>query len=134
MLCRDLCIFFFSSRRRHTRCALVTGVQTCALPILSTALSSFDVPQDWKIREDIFLSYVKADLDTNIGSVGLTGNFGVQAVYTDQSSGGFRAAAPQVTTGAGGGTRSEEHTSEFQSLMRISYAVFCLKKKKIAIT
>src|SRR3546814_19885994 len=28
-----VCIFFFSSRRRHTRCALVTGVQTCALPI-----------------------------------------------------------------------------------------------------
>src|SRR3546814_8392621 len=27
------CSFFFSSRRRHTRCALVTGVQTCALPI-----------------------------------------------------------------------------------------------------
>src|SRR3546814_8726255 len=27
------CVFFFSSRRRHTRCALVTGVQTCALPI-----------------------------------------------------------------------------------------------------
>src|SRR3546814_9575721 len=29
--------------------------------------------------------------------------------------------------------RSEEHTSELQSLMRISYAVFCLKKKKITI-
>src|SRR3546814_8395045 len=28
------------------------------------------------------------------------------------------------------GSRSEEHTSELQSLMRISYAVFCLKKKK----
>src|SRR3546814_7231231 len=28
-------MFFFSSRRRHTRCALVTGVQTCALPICS---------------------------------------------------------------------------------------------------
>src|SRR3546814_6538764 len=28
-----LFIFFLSSRRRHTRCALVTGVQTCALPI-----------------------------------------------------------------------------------------------------
>src|SRR3546814_2887675 len=27
------CLFFYSSRRRHTRCALVTGVQTCALPI-----------------------------------------------------------------------------------------------------
>src|SRR3546814_3484922 len=29
----DCCLVFFSSRRRHTRCALVTGVQTCALPI-----------------------------------------------------------------------------------------------------
>src|SRR3546814_5775412 len=29
--------FFFSSRRRHTRCALVTGVQTCALPICGSA-------------------------------------------------------------------------------------------------
>src|SRR3546814_7532691 len=28
-----VCFFFFSSRRRHTRCALVTGVQTCALQI-----------------------------------------------------------------------------------------------------
>src|SRR3546814_8145741 len=30
----SIIFFFFSSRRRHTRCALVTGVQTCALPIL----------------------------------------------------------------------------------------------------
>src|SRR3546814_5193000 len=30
-------LFFFSSRRRHTICALVTGVQTCALPICSAA-------------------------------------------------------------------------------------------------
>src|SRR3546814_5141526 len=30
--------FFFSSRRRHTRCALVTGVQTCALPIFDAAV------------------------------------------------------------------------------------------------
>src|SRR3546814_10919657 len=30
-------LFFFSSRRRHTRCALVTGVQTCALPIFEIA-------------------------------------------------------------------------------------------------
>src|SRR3546814_7318738 len=29
-------VFFFSSRRRHTRCALVTGVQTCALPIFDS--------------------------------------------------------------------------------------------------
>src|SRR3546814_10630614 len=32
-------IFFFSSRRRHTRCALVTGVQTCALPIFVVAFA-----------------------------------------------------------------------------------------------
>src|SRR3546814_5405610 len=33
----SLCVvlFFFASRRRHTRCALVTGVQTCALPIFA---------------------------------------------------------------------------------------------------
>src|SRR3546814_18389124 len=32
-MCVVYFVFFFSSRRRHTRCALVTGVQTCALPI-----------------------------------------------------------------------------------------------------
>src|SRR3546814_6398039 len=31
---------FFSSRRRHTRCALVTGVQTCALPILTDTIAA----------------------------------------------------------------------------------------------
>src|SRR3546814_8040131 len=50
-LSRDIMLLFFSSRRRHTRCALVTGVQTCALPISNstgwwTALSSpFDTAQ-----------------------------------------------------------------------------------------
>src|SRR3546814_7032235 len=34
-ICLCEILFFFSSRRRHTRCALVTGVQTCALPILN---------------------------------------------------------------------------------------------------
>src|SRR3546814_1823338 len=33
-------LFFFSSRRRHTRCALVTGVQTCALPIFNSFTSN----------------------------------------------------------------------------------------------
>src|SRR3546814_2301963 len=37
-------IFFFSSRRRHTRCALVTGVQTCALPISAHFLDGFGHP------------------------------------------------------------------------------------------
>src|SRR3546814_5636550 len=47
-------LFFFSSKRRHTRCALVTGVQTCALPIypngfeLKAALSArYGVPAAW---------------------------------------------------------------------------------------
>src|SRR3546814_6191736 len=37
-------VFFFSSRRRHTRCALVTGVQTCALPI--SKIAPFEPEQD----------------------------------------------------------------------------------------
>src|SRR3546814_8897922 len=48
---------------------------------------------------------------------------------------GQRAAKCEFTTGQRAAkceftTRSEEHTSELQSIMRISYAVFCLKKKK----
>src|SRR3546814_670154 len=40
MDCMICFLFFFSSRRRHTRCALVTGVQTCALPIFIAELSA----------------------------------------------------------------------------------------------
>src|SRR3546814_6497511 len=43
VVCVVLCVyvycFFFSSRRRHTICALVTGVQTCALPISETRIA-----------------------------------------------------------------------------------------------
>src|SRR3546814_5518072 len=50
-------VFFFSSRRRHTRCALVTGVQTCALPISGGAESfardgRFPRPQRSRKAED----------------------------------------------------------------------------------
>src|SRR3546814_17328332 len=38
-------LFFFSSRRRHTRCALVTGVQTCALPILIVSRKTNEILQ-----------------------------------------------------------------------------------------
>src|SRR3546814_1954266 len=44
--------------------------------------------------------------------------------------GAGQAPARRRSGAAGVGGRSEEHTSELQSLMRISYAVFCLKKKK----
>src|SRR3546814_8222903 len=50
-----------------------------------------------------------------------------------RSNRGYTAAAPRSAGWRScrrGSTRSEEHTSELQSLMRISYAVFCLKKKK----
>src|SRR3546814_2592351 len=45
-----------------------------------------------------------------------------------------KAGGKVVVAGAGAAdSRSEEHTSELQSLMRISYAVFCLKKKKLHV-
>src|SRR3546814_5790210 len=44
--------------------------------------------------------------------------------------GAGRAVQPRVGRGLAGVVRSEEHTSELQSRMRSSYAVFCLKKKK----
>src|SRR3546814_10467483 len=56
----------------------------------------------------------------NSGSLPLNGKLGKGELAE-------RAAALRASLD---GTRSEEHTSELQSLMRISYAVFCLKKKK----
>src|SRR3546814_6323895 len=41
--------FFFSSRRRHTRCALVTGVQTCALPIFLACTGK--TPERYLVQE-----------------------------------------------------------------------------------
>src|SRR3546814_2156134 len=51
MLCVVFLLFFFSSRRRHTRCALVTGVQTCALPI-SVGLAERPPGQRFDARSD----------------------------------------------------------------------------------
>src|SRR3546814_9766960 len=47
---------------------------------------------------------------------------------------GSGAISARIANGARTAIRSEEHTSELQSLMRISYAVFCLKKKKNTTT
>src|SRR3546814_6642921 len=56
------------------------------------------------------------------------GNDGLNTVvpYADP---GYRRARPSLAVARDQIIRSEEHTSELQSLMRISYAVFCLKKK-----
>src|SRR3546814_4503183 len=65
-----------------------------------------------------------------------TAGHGAVALQRLAKSGPPRIAAPgpriaaEHSTLAQRTTRSEEHTSELQSLMRISYAVFCLKKKK----
>src|SRR3546814_4297676 len=51
-------MFFFSSRRRHTRCALVTGVQTCALPIyfLGVEREQRLVPVEQRVSEQIIFA------------------------------------------------------------------------------
>src|SRR3546814_5928588 len=124
---RVLCyivIFFFSSRRRHTRCALVTGVQTCALPV----------------------NRIVSVMMCGSGHRRFAG--GRAAPHAACRRRGRRGSAPPPRTerrsrrrGAGGhgrrrasrrccDRRPEEHTSELQSLMRISYAFSYLKKKK----
>src|SRR3546814_10534828 len=106
-----MCTFvFFSSRRRHTRCALVTGVQTCALPISGSPAPFMDMMRRRK-KEKGHTSW--HSYHRRSGRV--TGR--TQAPILK---------IPTMPCLA----RSEEHTSELQSLMRISYAVFCLKKKK----
>src|SRR3546814_3373443 len=54
----------------------------------------------------------------------------LSAWFFDDSAAGIAAAQVSAALLLLLGLRSEEHTSELQSLMRISYAVFCLKKKK----
>src|SRR3546814_6127412 len=107
--------FFFSSSRRHTRCALVTGVQTCAPPISST--TPCDPSASYGGTRDAAKSPRNAG-----GRCARKNHSGSRIWHRDQ-------VAPPDTRHRRR-VRSEEHTSELQSLMRISYAVFCLKKKK----
>src|SRR3546814_4994091 len=107
-------LFFFSSRRRHTICALVTGVQTCALPIFGELrLGGRFGLADAAVLVDVEFHHAVAAMAAVVRAVAMP-----QLV----------ARQPAVLVLVG--LRSEEHTSELQSLMRISYAVFCLKKKK----
>src|SRR3546814_109229 len=236
------CFFFFSSRRRHTRCALVTGVQTCALPISASpprgpspgsgrsgnigksaherpqttsastwgasrattwtsiglpsisasalsepkrlaappasiapriftgtpSQSSFakaeahprmDRPTFRRIAEDILIALIgkigpaHIDLDRigqPISQIKRSKNIGIEPnhrcwinveihivpradiaepkAHRQAIEAGIRAERRRMPRPAG--FRSEEPTSELQSLMRISYSVFCLKKKR----
>src|SRR3546814_3579202 len=103
-------LLFCSSRRRHTRCALGTGVQTCALPIWSTGARALcRGARTTSATLGRFLLRHVIDAVTEVVDIVVQ-----ELVRCAISSGAWR---------------SEEHTSELQSLMRISYAVFCLKKK-----
>src|SRR3546814_8903060 len=121
--------FFFSSRRRHTRCALVTGVQTCALPICSiTRLTTQwqDEARAFAARDLSEADYVYLWVDGIHLKVRLEQEKLCLLVMI-----GVRADGRKELVALSDGyreSRSEEHTSELQSLMRNSYAVFCLKK------
>src|SRR3546814_7941859 len=91
---------------------------------------------DWKARnaENVVHGFVRATgtggfivgcylYDTALGSELVRQGFEIQP-------GDWRRAAHKCADAIYSRLRSEEHTSELQSLMRISYAVFCLKKKK----
>src|SRR3546814_20026451 len=64
LLFAGVIVFFFSSRRRHTRCALVTGVQTCALPIYFSSNASASA-YTWV--DGYALSNVRAGFRTEAG-------------------------------------------------------------------
>src|SRR3546814_7629721 len=75
--------FFFSSRRRHTRCALVTGVQTCALPILTRirtngTLITAELARDLKAAGlgGCLVDVMGAHAATHDGMTGTPGSFG----------------------------------------------------------
>src|SRR3546814_8463671 len=133
-------MFFFSSRRRHTRCALVTGVQTCALPI------SVPIAADLADHDGLgaFVAAARAALGgpidglVNSASVFRFDEPPLESGALFESLARVNVTAPVLLASLlatqddledGAIVRSEEHTSELQSLMRISYAVFCLKKK-----
>src|SRR3546814_2900189 len=144
-------MFFFSSRRRHTRCALVTGVQTCALPISTQRAAAapggvgdkvvvaFDTnvspklpwtfkPENHEDRIDIGARDMAFFLATNDSDHPITGTATFN-VTPAQASKYFTKIECFCFTEQTLAPRSEEHTSELQSLMRTPYAVFCFKKK-----
>src|SRR3546814_4668739 len=113
-MCLFLLCFFFSSRRRHTRCALVTGVQTCALPILFGTIVH---------RPKLIV------LDEPFSGLDAINQGRLEHLIREEAAEGATIIFSTHVIAHAERLRSEEHTSELQSLMRISYAVFCLKKK-----
>src|SRR3546814_3254247 len=127
-------MLFVPCRRRHTRCALVPGVQTCALPISSRASSTAASGARSATISVSVASSSPAIICRHHGIRCLRSRLrrALPTRATSQTlSAGWSGCPPAASGRALRQHRSEEHTSELQSLMRISYAVFCLKKKKI---
>src|SRR3546814_9494502 len=138
-------MFLFSSRRRHTICALVTGVQTCALPISDSWLrerAREGLLERFKLitlaaEEDVYWQRLDYELGI-IEKMGFAGYFLVVSDFIEWAKQNGCPVGPGRGSGAGSlvayaikiTDRSEEHTSELQSLMSISYSGFCLNKKK----
>src|SRR3546814_4613888 len=130
-------LFFFSSRRRHTRCALVTGVQTCALPIwrgkICRAKKKSPPPLRGRVGWGDASTYAVGNLHAGFGVILRRARMQLDAegrrllgLHRAPERGFLRhlgALAPE-RFGDLVGRRSEEHTSELQSLMRNSYDVF----------
>src|SRR3546814_1682137 len=120
--------------RRHTSCALVTGVQTCALPIYVALQLLGLMFEKFLARRGSNLTIIGATSgDTGSAAINaVAGREGVDIFMIHPSGRVSDVQRRQMTTVRAPNVhniRSEEHTSELQSLMRISYAVFCLKKK-----
>src|SRR3546814_5000960 len=139
-------MFFFSSRRRHTRCALVTGVQTCALPIFygkdkvtgDNTPDFFNFLRDVRAAVGLPASYFNpggAFNGTALSAGSLpTGIYATQHFVQKRTSyAAYGEASYELTPTLKFTGRSDEHTSEHQSLMCTSYAVVCLKEKIINI-
>src|SRR3546814_5575979 len=113
-------------------CALVTGVQTCALPIsVFTNSNGWPDPAEHVTAHDLATIAERTIRDFP----DLYRKFYGQKEFTWGKTLGAGAAITQSNRNPLLGKvagRSEEHTSELQSLMRISHAVFCLKKKIIS--
>jgi iron complex outermembrane recepter protein len=66
---------------------------------VDVSLSSFAVPQGFNVKEDVFLGWFRANIDSQLGGVPVTGNVGVEVVYTDQSSRGSGVKPPNAAAG-----------------------------------
>src|SRR3546814_993156 len=95
-------------------------------PYTTLFRSECGIQRNWHSREG--LSHYARQVHRSVAD-GVTGIFSACS-----SSSGLSISTSQwagaASWAASASNRSEEHTSELQSLMRISYAVFCLKKKK----